>query len=167
MASAKESRRVGIVHIRDDQIASINPALERARQDKAAGVLDAFYPMYVLDDETIAETRPSLCRLHYLFFRLWRLGERVREAGSRLEFRQGDFAYELKQYAAELGASRIYTTTNDTVLGVAQMERIRRGLAPLELVEVPAKPAIMTEEHEDFVPYWELFSEDELEAMSL
>lgn len=161
------TRRAALVHVRDDQIASINPALIQAQQAVARGDLDAVYSIYVLDDETVADTRPSLCRLHYLLFRLWRLGERIRAQGSRLEFRQGELGTQLKQYAAEVGAAKVYTTSDDSHLGLRQTERIRRGITPLELVVVPAREGIMNEEYEPFAPYWELFSEDELELMQL
>ena len=114
---------VAIVWFRRDLRMTDNPALAAAAE--AAEIV----PVFCFEDGLHSGRHRSTNRNAYLRASLQELDADLRAAGSRLHYRSGDPAVQIKRLAAECGAETVHVNRDHTVHARARDQRVQEALA--------------------------------------
>lgn len=111
-----------IVWFRRDLRMSDNPALA------AAAEADQIVPVFCFEDGLHSGRHKSANRNAYLRASLQELDANLRNAGSKLHYRSGDPAVQIKRLAAECGASAVHVNRDHTVHSRSRDRRVQEAL---------------------------------------
>ena len=114
---------VEIIWFRRDLRMADNPALA------AAAATDEVLPVFCFERGLHSGRHASANRNAYLLASLRELDDRLKRAGSRLHYRSGDPAVQLRELAKECGARSVHVNREHTVHGRARDQRVERALA--------------------------------------
>ncbi len=111
-----------IIWFRRDLRMTDNPAL-------AAAAADEIVPVFCFEDALHSGRHRSANRNAYLRASLRELDRGLRDAGSKLHYRSGDPAVQLRRLAAECGAGAVHVNRDHTVHARTRDRRVQRALA--------------------------------------